>query len=166
MSEIKGIFVELKTKGGKWTGTDDQIYIGVIGKGGGSEFPLGVRGFDDFESGSNVKYWLGDVWEGSALAGARRPYEAGGWNDPEVRHINLEKVDYVYLRKASHAGNDEDDKWKMDNVEVTLYGPESPMKRTFFKTGDIWLANEYGLQMWLKEEQGTISHGPGKFKAD
>ena len=152
MADIKGILVELKTKSGGGAGTDDHIYVGVFGKGGGSEFPLDVRGFNDFEAGANVKYWFGDVWEGGVLTGAKRPYEAGSWNDPELRYIDLDMVDYVYLRKHSHKGGDEDDAWKMDKVEVTLYGSSSPQKRTFHKTGDLWLANENGLQVWLKEK--------------
>lgn len=151
MVNVKGMVVELKTKSGKGTGTDDHIYIGVVGKGGGSEFPLDVPGFDDFEAGT-VRYWFGDVWDGSSLSGAKNPYKAHSWNDPEPRYIDLDKVDYVYLRKHSHKGGRDDDAWKMDKVEVTLYGPSSPQKRTFHKTGDIWLANEYGLQVYLKEK--------------
>ena len=151
MTNIKGIAIELKTAAGEHTGTDDQIYVGVFGRGGGSEFPLDVRGFNDFEPGTSVKYWLGDVWEGSVLTGAKRPYAAGSSNDPEARSIDLDLVDYVYLRKYGHEGADADDKWLMDNVEVTLYGPSSPQKRTFHKTGDVALATENGLQVWLKE---------------
>lgn len=151
MAEIKGMWVELKTASGKYTGTDEALYVGVFGKGGGSEFPLDVVGFNDFEPGTNIKYWFGDVWEGAILAGAKRPYEAGGWNDPEFRDIDLDQVDYIYLRKHSYKGGREDDAWKMDRVEVRLYGEVSPAKRTFRKTGDLWLANENGLQVWLTE---------------
>lgn len=151
MANIKGILVRLKTENEGGAGTDDHIYVGVVGKQGGSEFPLDVRGFNDFEKGTDVKYWYGDVWEGGVLAGAVRPYAAGGWNDPEYRYIDLDAVDYVYLRKHSHKGGDEDDAWKLDFVEVTLYGASSPDKRTFSKSADLWLANEYGLQVYLKE---------------
>ena len=53
MADIKGIFVELETKsdGG---GTSDHIYVGVFGKGGGSEFHLNVSSFNDFEAGTNI----------------------------------------------------------------------------------------------------------------
>jgi len=149
MAEVKGMVVNLKTKTGAYSGTDDMIYVGVVGKKGGSEFPLDVAGFDDFEPGL-VKYWLGTVWDGTALEGAKNPYKAFSWNDPEGRHIGLKKVDYVYLRKRSY--KKDDDAWKMDSVTVTLYGP-SPEKRTFMKTGDIWLGKEYGLTVYLKEVQ-------------
>jgi len=152
MAELKGILVRLKTKRERDAGTDDAIYVGIMGKGGGSEFPLDVRDFDDWEEGSDVKYWFGDVWEGSALSGAKRPWGATRWNHPGIRYIDLDKVDYVYLRKQSTKGGRGDDAWKMDEVEVTLYGP-SPQKRTFWKTGDIWLGNEYGLWVYLKEKE-------------
>lgn len=152
MADIKGMFVSLKTDSSRHSGTDDHIYVGVFGTGGGSEFPLDVRGFNDFESGT-VNYWFGDVWEGAILDGAKNPYEAFGKNDPEGREIDLDGIDYVYLRKHSHSGGDDDDAWKMDEVEVRLYGSGAPDKRTFRKTGDIWLSNETGLQVWLTERR-------------
>jgi hypothetical protein len=57
----------------------------------------------------------------------------------------------VYIRKHSAKTGVDDDAWKMDEVEVILYG-DTPEKRIFFKGGDIWLANEYGLQVWLREK--------------
>ena len=154
MADIQGMIVKLKTKNHNGAGTDEHIYVGVFGKDGGSEFALDTAGFNDFEQGSDVKYWLGDVWDGAALTGAKEPYGSANWNHPKKRYIDLEKVDYVYLRKAADKSKGhEDDAWKMDSVEVTLYGSRSPIKRVFHKTGDIWLANEYGLQVWLKEKR-------------
>lgn len=150
MTALKGMLIRLKTKSERGAGTVDHIYIGVVGKGGGGEFPLDVPGFKDFEMGSDIKYWFGDVWEGTALNNAKNPFQAEGWNDPEGRNIDLDKIDYVYLRKHSHKGGIDDDAWKMDEIEITLYGP-SPKKRSFIKKSDIWLANEYGLQVWLRE---------------
>ncbi|UCF08076.1 MAG: hypothetical protein JSW28_10635 [Thermoplasmata archaeon] len=151
MAGLKGIVIRLKTKKESGAGTNDHIYIGVMGPGGGSEFPLDVPGFNDFEEGSDVKYWFGDVWEGAALSGAKNPFQAHKWNDPKIREIDMDKIQYVYVRKHSHVGGVLDDAWKMDEVEVTLYG-DSPKKRIFHKKGDIWLANEYGLQVWLTEK--------------
>ncbi len=150
MSTLSGMLIKLKTDKESGAGTNDPIYIGVVGSGGGSEFPLDVMGFKDFEKGSDVKYWLGDVWEGVALKDAKNPFQAHKWNNPDIRDIDLDKVDYVYLRKHSSKGGVGDDAWKMESVEVTLYGQE-PSKRTFYKKGNLWLANEYGLQVWLKE---------------
>ncbi len=59
-------------------------------------------------------------------------------------------VDYVYLRKHGYGSRKEDDAWKMDGVEVRLYGPEG-QRRIFRKEEDLWLATEHGLQVWLRE---------------
>ncbi|XCN73075.1 MAG: PLAT/LH2 domain-containing protein [Candidatus Electrothrix aestuarii] len=153
MANVHGMVVNLKTKNDNGAGTNEHIYVGVFGKGGGSEFPLDVANFDDFEKGSDVKYRLGDVWDGSALTGAKKTRSSDSSNNPRHRHIDLDKVDYVYLRKAEDKPNEsEDDGWKMDSVEVTLYGSNGPAKRVFCKNEDIWLAKENGLQVWLKEK--------------
>ena len=104
MALIEGIFVRLQTQNVRWAGTDDHIYVGIVGTGGGGEFPLDVHGFDDFERGGDVKYWFGDVWDGLLLRGAKNPHlshdgTSEGWNDPGRRRIDLDKVDFVYLRK-------------------------------------------------------------------
>jgi hypothetical protein len=152
MSNIQGMIVRLETERGRDTGTDDRLYIGIFGKGGGSEFAIDVRNFDDAEPGANIKYWYGDVWDGTALTNAKKAYGADGRNDPAKRYIDIDKVDYVYIRKQSVYDKEGDDAWDMDEVEVALYGTSSPKKRVFHKTGNIWLANEYGLQVWLKEK--------------
>jgi hypothetical protein len=150
MTALKGMLIRLKTKQESGAGTKDRIFVGVVGSGGGSEFPLDVVGFKDFEEGAEIKYWFGDVWEGIALKNAKNPFQAHDWNNPKIRDIELDKVNYVYLRKHSDKGGVGDDAWKMEEIQVTLYGPKS-VKRTFYKRGDTWLANEYGLQVWLKE---------------
>ncbi|UCE74632.1 MAG: hypothetical protein JSV56_02735 [Methanomassiliicoccales archaeon] len=163
MTALKGILVRLKTKKESGAGTDDHIYIGIVGSGGGGEFPLDVIGFKNFQEGSKVKYWFGDVWEGIALKEAKNPFQANRWNNPSYRHIDLDKVDYVYLRKHSHKGGIDDDAWKMESVQVTLYGPK-PKKRTYYLRGDLWLANEYGLQVWLEEKTDLKKIGQRKRK--
>lgn len=153
MTTVRGMVVRLKTKMGSHAGTDDHIYIGVVGMGGGREFPLDVRGFGDFEPGTYVKYRLGHIWDENAELAAREPYKSQdlGWNDPRKWEIELEQVNQVYVRKGGSRKGEADDAYKMDEVEVTLFGPASPSKRTFSRTTDMWFANEYGLQVWLPE---------------
>ncbi|MBI4262735.1 MAG: hypothetical protein HY657_00005 [Acidobacteria bacterium] len=153
MSHLRGMVVQLKTKAQSGAGTDDHLYIGVVGSGGGREFPLDVRDFNDFESGSDVKYWFGTVWDGTALAGARKPNRSdpGDRNDPAWHNVALKDVQTVYLRKQGSRSTDGDDAYKLDKVEVTLFGA-SPEKRIFSTGEDIWLGNEYGHQAWLPEE--------------
>ncbi len=161
MSGVKGLVVRLKTASiRKWAGTDDPIYIGVVGKGGGREFALDVEGFNDFEKGTDVKYWFGTVWEGDVLVGAKKPYHSDAdadtrrWNMPSHDDIELDLVDYVYLRKASFLKDRQDDRYLLNEVEVTLYA-SSPSKRTFRRT-TIALANEFGLQVWLPELDRSV----------
>lgn len=145
--------VRLKTENQAYAGTDDHIYIGVVGKDGGREFPLDVRAFNDFEKGTDVLYWLGTVWDGNAVVGAKKPKHStpGGRNNPWWYHIELNDVEYVYIRKAGNRTTSGDDAYKFDLVEVTLYST-NPNSKTFSTTEDLWLANEYGLQAWLTEE--------------
>lgn len=151
--EILGITVSLKTGSGVWEGTDDHIYVGIIGKGGGREFPLDVIGYDDFEPGTHVSYLLGTVWGiDAAKKGELEPFSSsqGGWNDPNKWEIDMEKIDYVYLRKSGSRRGSADDMYELEEVEVALWGPE-PNRRRFRHTGEARLANEYGLQIFLPE---------------
>lgn len=154
MSKILGITVGLKTGPGVWSGTDDHIYVGIIGKGGGREFPLDVKGYDDFEPGTYASYLLGTVWavDQQAAKKALHPFESslGDWNDPNKWEIDLQKIDYVYLRKAGSRSGSDDDMYEMEEVEVVLYGVY-PNSRHFKHAGTVRLANEYGLQIFLLE---------------
>lgn len=153
MSHVRGMVIRLKTKDQAWAGTDDHIYIGIFGKGGGREFPLDVKNFNDFERGDDIRYHLGTVWDGTVLPGTKKPKysEPGGRNNPAWHHVDLDKVDYVYIRKAGSKSTSGDDAYKFDYVEVTMYGT-NPESRTFSQSEDLWLANEYGHVAYLVEE--------------
>jgi hypothetical protein len=151
VSYLRGIVVQLNTGLGKHSGTDDPIYVGVAGTGGGREFPLDVKWFDDFERRSRVKYVLGEVWDADAKAGAKNPIKSrSDWNDPALFYIDFEKIDRLYLRKHAGRRRADDDAYEMDEVAVTLYG-ESPKKRVFRSGTAIWLGIEYGMQVWIPE---------------
>jgi hypothetical protein len=154
MSHVRGMIVSLLTSSSGGAGTDDHIYIGVVGTRGGREFPLDVHRFDDFEKGSSVKYWFGEVWDGTELAGAKNPYRsaAGDRNDPEWFRIELDEVESVYIRKQGDRTGDDDDAYKLNQVQVKLYGG-SPEVRTFGTSNDLWFGNEYGHQAWLEERR-------------
>ena len=148
---LRGIVVQLNTGTAPQAGTNDALYIGISGTAGGREFPLDVAWFDDFERRARVKYALGEVWEGDALAGAREPKMAqANWNDPSLFYVGFDAIDRVYLRKQSGRGARDDDAYELDEVEVRLYG-ESPRKRIFRCNTGIWLGTAYGSQVWLPE---------------
>ena len=145
MSKINGIFVSLTTAGVWWAGTDDHLYLGVVGTVGGREFALGVDGFDDFEAGTVVTYSIGP---GAAVFGGKIPATAPAALAEMT--ICLPNVTHVYLRKQgdrTHAG---DDAWRLSYVYVYLIAAPEPT-RVFESTGPATLGNEYGLQLWLAE---------------
>ena len=153
MTHLRGMVVDLKTSSQSGAGTDAHIYIGVVGTRGGREFPLDVEGFNDFEPGPDVKYWLGTVWDGTAITGSRKPRgsEPGGNNNPQRYRIELDDVPFVYIRKAAGLTEGSDDAYRLDEVEVMLYG-YNPESRSFGTTRDMWLSIENGLQLWLPED--------------
>ena len=63
MSNLTGITVTLTTAADEDGGTDDHVYLGVIGLGGGREFPLDDADWEDFELEEPIKYKLGETWE-------------------------------------------------------------------------------------------------------
>ena len=63
MSDLTGIAVTLTTAADEDAGTDDHVYLGIIGLGGGREFPLDDPDQDDFELEPPVRYKLGETWE-------------------------------------------------------------------------------------------------------
>lgn len=153
MVHLRGMVVRLRTENRGGAGTDDHLYIGVFGRGGGREFPLEVRGFDDFERGDDIRYHLGVVWDGTVLPGTRKPRssEPGEQNDPGSHRVELDRVDYVYIRKAGSNSRTGDDAYMFDLVEVSLYG-RNPVSRVFSQRSDLWLANENGHISYLIEE--------------
>ena len=154
MSELTGIAATLTTAATENAGTDDHLYIGVVGTGGGREFPLNSK-FDDFEI-EQVTYKLGAFWEPVPASEVRFPHQSrpGEVNDPAYMPLELELVYAVYVRKQGDNSTEDDDAYRLNDLKVVLYGPTSPLKRTFRlrRRGDgPWLANENGHVIYLAE---------------
>ena len=148
---LRGIIVQLNTATSRHAGTDDALYLGISGTGGGREFPLDIAWFDDAERRSRVKYAFGEIWDEDALVGARFAKEAkAAWNDPALSYIGFDAIDRVYLRKQSGRTPRSDDAYELDEIEVQLFAPE-PRRRRFRCNTGIWLGTEYGAQVWLPE---------------
>ena len=154
MSHLRGMKVRLITHSDANSGTDDHIYIGVVGSRGGREFPLATANFNDFETGSDVTYVLGTIFDAEP-PGAKHPEKStrGGDNDPQGFRIDLGDVDYVYIRKQGDRSGGDDDAYQLDFVRVELYAREvdNPSKRTFRASNNLWFGNEFGHQAWLTE---------------
>jgi len=153
MSHLKGMIVRLATHHQRHSETDDMIYIGFFGKRGGREVALDVKDFKEFQRGTDVFYLLGNVWDDTVISGTKRPRDSQsrGNNSPDLYQINLNEIEYVYIRKqGGKETNSKDDAYKFDLVEVTLYGSE-PQSRKFLTNANVWLARESGLTVYIPE---------------
>jgi hypothetical protein len=165
VSLLTGVFISLRTSDKEGSGTNDNIYLGVEGTGGGREFLLDVSSpsdFDDFEKGSEVYYNLGGVsfaqiqtlvgeFEIPSTAGFLVPDETfqGGINDPAQLPINFQRIDRVYLRKMGDRVHREDDALILGSIAVWIYSDEGE-RRKFYYNREFRLGSEFGLQVWLR----------------
>jgi PLAT/LH2 domain len=153
---ILGMVVNLVTFDSEDAGTDDEIYIGLWGSAGGREFPLSSKDHEDFERGANDLYVIGvDPGFGIPLIRSDRsaPGEA---NDPALVPIDLNSIQYVYVRKQAYGTEEDDDAWRLGSVIVLLYDDDTlPLtgSRLFglFAREGMWFGNEHGHQAWLSE---------------
>lgn len=156
---ILGIFVSLNTFKSEDAETDDEIYLGMWGTGGGREFPLSSRDHDDFERGAQDMYILG-VEPGFGFSMHRPERSAPGEdNDPALVPIELGTIQYVYLRKQAYGTGEADNAWRLDSAIVMLFEQETvplnqPRLFSLFTPKGQWLGNEHGHQVWLPEFRG------------
>ena len=147
MADVQGIVVELETGSETWAGTDDQLFVGVVGTEGGREFNLNVSGFDDFESGIKVNYVIGQEFAFDASGPEKTPITApasliGG------SKINQPSVTHVYLRKQGVMDASVDNAWRLASARVWLMNSTDPTL-VFTSRGQLTLSIEDGLQVWL-----------------
>ena len=168
MGDIRHITVQLVTSGDKDfgdTGTDDPVYLGFFGSGGGREFPLFVTNFDDYERGSKVDYFLGN--EVINLGGNQKQVDRsspGQANDPARLPVDLDSVQFVYLRKQNYgllqpqttagppADEGEDDAWLLETADAFL-GDGSNYRHflTRPEKEGLWFGNEFGQKVYMRE---------------
>lgn len=150
MADVEGIVVEIETGSQSWAGTDDHLYVGIVGTEGGREFNLNVAGFDDYEPGTKVNYVLGEEFAFDAPGPEKTPIRApdaltGG------SQMGQGAVTHVYLRKHGVGSPSEDDAWRMQSARVWLFAGGTPT-RVFSSRGPLTLAVEHGLQVWLASD--------------
>lgn len=169
MPDLSGIFVTIKTSDKTDSETDDHLFLGIEGTGGGREFNLNVRDFDDFQRGALEQYNLGGVTSQQIQTllnnseiltqGYRVPYEAskGGKNDPAFLAIDFNKIDRVYLRKIGDRENNDDNAYRLASIDVWLFSDDGGWKK-YFLYRQALLGSEYGLKIWIPPlEIETIS---------
>ncbi|HKQ13013.1 MAG TPA: hypothetical protein VJT80_06230 [Steroidobacteraceae bacterium] len=161
---ILGMVVALQTFNSEDAGTDDEIYLGMWGTGGGREFPLSSANHDDFERNADDFYILG-VDPGFGFPMHRSERSAPGQdNDPALLPIDINSIQYVYLRKQAYGQDQDDDAWRLESAIVLLYDDATlPLtgSRLFsvFARKGMWMGNEHGHQVWLSEPRppGVLS---------
>lgn len=161
---ILGMVVNLNTFDSEDAETDDEIYIGLWGNAGGREFPLSSEDHEDFERGADDFYVIGvDPGFGFPLIRSDRsaPGEA---NDPALVPIDLDSIQYVYVRKQAYGTQEDDDAWRLDSVIVLLYDEDTiPLTQSrqfaLFARKGMWFGNEHGHQAWLSESRLPGVHG-------
>lgn len=139
------------------------MVFSALGRPGISTRREEFRQRGDFEPGSDIKYALGTVWDGSVPTGSKTPLSSAPVedNDPAVFPIELGDVEFVYIRKQARQGAAPSQDAEIDNayrfagVDVTLYSI-NPESRTFSAPGRLWLGHEFGLQAWLSEERRRL----------
>jgi len=155
MVQLTGIVANLETSDTEDSGTDDHLYIGVVGTGGGREFPLNSEK-EDFITGEKENFLLGSVWDPTEVDSSTKfPLESepGKNNDPALYPLNLDNVSFVYLRKQGDNTTEDDDAYKLQFLRVVLYGPSPPSRRIFNTNNNnaVLLANENGHVVYLQE---------------
>ena len=151
MANIKTIVVQLSTSADAGSGTNDHVYLGLVGRLGGAEFPLAVDNFNDFKEDDTVNYVLGE--DPGFILDPKFPdfTRPGQEKDPKRFGIELlppNGVERVYLRKQGDLTHDGDNEWQMSAAFVRMID-DNNMQRFSSHLGNVWLGNQFGLQLWL-----------------
>jgi len=157
---IKGIYVEIKVGPVGYAPSNDPMYIGIYGKNGGREFALDAENYEEFDSPNKiVKLQIGDFCcEKDGVLQVRHSDPAGGSNTPINYPLELEDIEYVYLRKYQRALEVDknavlhDDLLELAYAKVLLCDTNGDV-RLFEKNQKMFFAYESGLQHWLEEGQ-------------
>jgi hypothetical protein len=155
MGILKGITIDLTTDARRrGSGTDDHLYLGIHGPNiGGFEFAIYSAQINNFEPNGSGQYYVGDIPDG--VGGLNRVSTVDGTGNLNIAaaQLDLNLIDRVYIRKNSRPGHNADDAWSFRSVYVNLYGDELAQERRFItKQSLTYLGNEFGQQVWLKEQ--------------
>jgi hypothetical protein len=159
---ITGISLTIKVGPAGWSDSKDTLYLGIFGKDGGREFALDVDNYEEFDSPNKiVKLRIGNGCcpDDSELQ-VRHSDQYGGSNTPLIYPLDLEDIEYVYLRKIQRmretpTGNPDDqflhdDLLELASVDVLLCDSNGSFRR-FQKNHKIFFGSECGVQHWLEE---------------
>jgi hypothetical protein len=158
MSTVVGILVKLDISGAPGSGTDDPIYLGVMGKQGGREFPLNRSGDNDWEAGSKAYYAIGTVpcEERPDAAPFAARSEPGKRNAPDRFDIGADSIDSVYLRKREGVSSITDDAVSILKANVIIHDSDNGKKHWSLESKlGVWLGTEYGSRVALTRDEDS-----------
>ena len=128
MAKINQISARIKTANrGQAAGTNGRVYLGI----GGREFNLNLLGGPDFEPGMDQTFILG---EGANIGPA--PAD----NDPRSPQLVTEALD-KYPTYVRFEPNAEDDRWAVEQINVTVNSGSAPSFSALGQGSYIWLGN-------------------------
>lgn len=156
---VTKIFIRLQTLAPKQdVETTDNLYVGVITKTGGREFPLRYqRGGLKIGPGQTLEFGV----NANDLPPEKQIFESTGNGRNSIETYPLSQVESVYLRKAAaNANYDRDDAVGIEYVGVFITevtgGEEMIMDWNNRNRPDssgpspFWLGNEFGQTIYLK----------------
>ena len=148
---ITGITVSIKLGSYIYAGTKDPLYLGIFGKNGGQEFALEVNNYEEFDSPNKfIQFKLGDGCCSANMLQVQGSNDPGNCNNPKSFPLNLDSIEYVYLRKLHKLNAVEDDLLQLASARVLLCDVNGNIRK-FEKDIKMVFAYECGLQYWLKE---------------
>jgi len=159
MGKITGIGIRLFVD--TWISADtvDALYLGVYGSQGGREFAVNLNDWEEFAPGNDVMGVLGKHchftvdMNPKALDGGG----VGGDNDPAVNPMDLDSVQFVYVKKMLGTAPSKDDRLRLSWAEVFLC--DGSTERMFAKRSRMGFGFEEGGKHWLRES-ASQSYSP------
>jgi hypothetical protein len=150
MASISGITVELQVGPDSVAASPDPLFLGLYGPGGGREFRLDAPTFEEFnQAGKSVRLQLGTGCCPKPNDRQVSWSSQGHGNDPSIYGIDLDGVEFVYLRKQLLEGKPQDNILVLQWVDVRLC--DGSEIRRFGSSGRLWFGLETGGTHWLAE---------------
>lgn len=153
MSLLKGIIAEFHNQNEHFSGTGDNIFLGIVGQDGGREFRLMLDPNVFNQDGATFKVALGTIWDQNALTRTVFAWHStnNDENDPKNYPIETDTIQHVYVRKQGSMSNNGDDRYEFKKIQVVLYGDASDSV-TYTTNAPLTLSNESGHQVWLNTD--------------
>lgn len=153
---VTKILVRLQTQEAAGIGTTDPLYLGIVTKYGGREFPLRYsRTGLKIEQGQTYEFGINNP----DLPADKQIYQSAEGQPNGLDTYPLTQIERVYLRKEPvHAGADKDSVLGIRYVAAFITGGNTAVDWSNRNRPDssgpspFWLGNEFGQIVYLKPE--------------